>query len=170
MADRFFRQLAESKIDVNSTITVEIDSVLIYSGAVAPAPTAWPHPWPDYDYSVNTVAWTWPVDVAYAGIKSYRISVITGQILLAQVQCNNPLDETQPDIYGRLDPVQAGDEVVLYPYITNIILNNAAWPPVGSHPELTGQGWFTLSAGAVWTADLHITASIPVQPPRPPEI
>lgn len=168
MADRFFRQLAESKIGVNSTITVEIDGVLIYSGTVAPAPAAWPHPWPDYDYTVTNVACTWPVDVAYAGVQSYRISVTSGQILLAQVQCNNPLDETDPDSYGRTDAVQVGDEKILYPYITNIYLNGVAWPPVSPHPEVTGQGWFMLSAGAVWTADLHITASVPVHPKVPP--
>lgn len=160
MTDRTFRQHALGFGGNTASVLVQIDNAVIFNGAITtvdqPVPLL-----PNEEYMLDNIAWTWQADANAQGVFSYVITVNSGTLLLADTQCNNPLAD--PTLYGRPDPVNIGEEIYLYPYISAAYRNDQQLP-LNPAPWRQGQYWFPITQGDVLVLNLNL---IPSSPPPP---
>jgi hypothetical protein len=158
MVDRTFRQHGIGIGAVPTEITAKIDGVVVFSGSVLTDDVILP-PFPNDLFNVENVAFSWTGDTQFQGTLDMEITVLSGHLLLANTEANNPLINI--DFFGRPDLTIAEGENVpyCYPYVTDITINGQAWPAVSATPWSTGQGWFNLPASSVYSAKIHVIAS-----------
>jgi len=165
MSDRIFKQHALGKVGQVTNITAKIDGEVVFSGTVTASDQPFPA-WPNWQYTVENVAYTWTGNAAFQGTIAHEVTVTSGSLLLADTVSNNPLQD--PDLFGRLDQVIVDGEVYKYPYISGSVLNGQ---PIGTAtwtPWITGQPWYELKSGDVLVSSLNVVASLTPPPPPPP--
>lgn len=164
MSDRIFKQHALGKVGQVTNITAKIDGEIVFSGTVTASDQPFPT-WPDWEYTVENVAYTWTGNAAAEGTITHEVTVTSGSLLLADTICNSPSKDA--NLFGRLDTVLVDDETYMYPYISGSLLNGQPIGTATSTPWKTGQPWYELKQGDVLVSSLNIVASEPY-PPLPP--
>lgn len=157
MTTRTFRQYALGIGNTTAEIIVKINGAPVYTGTVLTEDIILP-PFPDYDFKLDNVAYTWTGESSHSGTDTVEISVISGSVLFANIEANNPL--VDENVFGRLDTVSVDPDTdaSYYPYAVNEQINGA---PISTspHPHRQGQYWHLVQSGDVYTAELLTTAS-----------
>lgn len=168
MTTRTFRQYALGIGNTTAEIIVKINGAPVYTGTVLTEDIILP-PFPDYEFELDNVAYTWTGDSSHSGTDTVEISVISGSVLFANIEANNPL--VDENVFGRLDTVSVDPDNVSvdtdsssYPYVVNEQINGAPIP-TSPHPHRQGQYWHLVQSGDVYTAELLTIASTASTPP-----
>lgn len=159
MAIKTFRQYALGFGTVTATITAKIDGVVVFSGEVLTHNEVKPT-LPDYEYDMNNVAYSWTGDSTHQGTSLIEVTVNSGLLLLANIEANNPLIDTEA--FGRFDVVSTGpgdEDYIDYPYVSDEKINGNTIP-AQQVPKRLGQAWNWIGAGNTWTANLYVVESI----------
>jgi hypothetical protein len=164
MTDRTFQQHALGFGSETASVEVKIGDTVIYNGPISTVDQPWPS-LPDYEYTMENVAWSWQADPNAHGVLDYVIQVTSGNVLMADTRANNPLRDV--DIYGRLDTETIGEgedaESYFYPYVSGARINGIM-TSLNPYPWRQGQYWFQLTQGDILELTLNTIASTP-----PPE-
>lgn len=162
--EKTFRQHGRGYEGKDTVLQVFVNDKEVFSGSIKTVDDSMPVRW-DYNYKIEDIAFIWTLDHDFTGTVNYKISVVAGCLILADLVCNNPL--RKPEVFMRgIDAEEKEGHTYLYPYVTDIKVNTTVFAPVSPTPWWCGQGWFQLYSGDVYTATVHTRASEP-WPPRP---
>ena len=178
MTVRTFKQTGQGYGAQPCSIVAKINAETVFSGEIPTLNQPFPIlPQPDVQFGVDMFSWTVP-DISFSGTQNLEIIVMGSPLLLTDTVANYVLLDN-PDYPGPdpLNPVPAlipggPDEFGSFYYFTQdgVIygdpLSQEAIDGIEQSgpysPSLPGQWYWTIPAGSVFTAVVHIQPGYPV--------
>ena len=158
MTTRIFQQHARGYGAAPTNITVTLDGQEIFSGPIltenSPLPVL-----PDPDINITNEIFTWEKDSTFSGTMELAITVSGSPLLLADTLANYPTNspEYADQFVGFYSYVDGGTE-----YSDPFTNEQIDGIPVSriADPALSGQWWWKIMPGSVFTATININASV----------
>jgi hypothetical protein len=170
MTVRTFKQCGQGFGSEPIGIVAKINDIIVFEGTVPAIDEPLPVQ-PDNDDQFTTVLFSWENTVDFAGTESMEITVIgPGTLFLTDTIANYVVSKDNtpppgPDVYKEFYNYTEDEIIISDPFIdpavngTAIVRNRH----LGTAEQLTGQWWYTLYTGAIFTTTVNITAG--TEPP-----
>ena len=165
MTIRTFRQYGQAYGSQPASIIATIDGVEVYSGPINTLNQALPV-LPDVSLMIDNVIFSWEKTTDFSGTVNLELRVSGSPLILAGTLANYPTDNEAAANRWSAFYSYTVDGVLYLDSFSDEKIDGVSVSRQDS-PEYSGQWWWKIMPGSVFTAVVHVQQSAPPPPPPP---